>query len=316
MSKVDSLTKAKEKASVAFHQFTHIHQRNSECLYCFFEGGEDAKYYLFRIKENLPTADKEGIKDIKCGGKSIVLTVYELLQKHENPSYRKAKTAFFIDRDFDEPLSEELRKDIYETPCYSIENFYTTEDCFKDILKYEFKIDEFDPADEQLFKQSVDFFVEAQQAFHQSILEFNAWFKVIRKSGQKLKAKEFDSIDKLVKVEVHKVEKRYDIDQLYSLTELTRERDHSGIPLDEADLQQAQQSFSDYRCQFRGKQELGFFLEFLKKLKEDLCQSSPQHFLERKKISFPIPTSNALSALSQYADTPNCLRSYLRKFGI
>jgi hypothetical protein len=312
MSRVKNLTQAMGTGGAAFFKFTRIHKSKSHCLFCFFEG-EDAKYYGFRIKENLPGVDWEGID---CGGKSKVLAVYDVLKKHENLSYQQAKKAFFVDRDFDEPLSEELRKDIYETPCYSIENFYATENCFKSILKYEFKINEFDPADENLFKQSVVFFITAQQAFHQSILEFNAWFKVIRKSGKKLKAGEFDSIDKLVKVEVDKVEKRYDIDQLYSLTKLTRDRNPSGIPLDEVDLQQAKRSFSDYRCQFRGKQELGFVVEFLKKLKEDWCQSSPQHFPEKRKISFQIPTSNFLSALSQYADTPECLRIYLRKFGI
>jgi hypothetical protein len=314
MSKVERLTQAKEKGKTAFLEFTRAHTSNSHCLFCFFEG-EDAKYYMFRIKENLPGMDLVGID---CGGKSIVIEqVYDVLKRHENPSYQQAKKAFFVDRDFDEALSEELRKDIYETPCYSIENFYTTVNCFTSILKYEFKINEFDPADEKLFKQSVVFFTTAQQAFHQSsILEFNAWFKVIRKSGKELRG-EFDSIDKLVKVEVNKVEKLYNnIDQLYSLTKLTRDRDPSGVPLDEADLEQAKKSFSDYRCEFRGKQELGFVIEFLKKLKEDLCQSSPQHFPKKRKISFPIPTSNALSALSQYADTPDCLRTYLRKFGI
>lgn len=137
---------------------------------------------------------------------------------------------------------------------------------------------------------------------------------MIRKSRKELHAKNFDTIDKLVKIEVNNVEKLYDINQLYSLTKLTRERDSSGIPLDEANLQQAKQSFSDYRCQFRGKQELGFFLEFLKKLKEDLCQSYPQYFPEKRKITFQIPTSNFLSVLTQYADTPDCLRTYLRKF--
>lgn len=306
MSRVTNLNRARGTGSVAFLQFTRIHKSKSYCLFCFFEG-EDAKYYGFRIKENLSTVDWEGID---CGGKSEVLAVCEFLQKHENPSYREAKTAFFIDRDFDEPLSEEWQEAIYTTPCYSIENFYTTVNCFKGILKHEFKINEFDETDESLFQRSVDYFVNTQQAFHQNILEFNAWFKVIRKSGQKLHAGKFDSLDTLVKIEVNKVEKCYDIDLLYSSTKLTREGE------DEADLQQAIQSFSDYRCQFRGKQELGFFVEFLKKLKEDLCQPSPQYFPKTKKISFPIPTSNALSALSQYADTPDCLRTYLRKFGI
>jgi len=314
MSKVDNLTKAKEKGKTAFLKFTRIHKSKSHCLFCFFEG-EDAKYYGFRIKESLPWLDWEGIN---CGGKPIVIKqVYDVLKQHENPSYQQAKKAFFVDRDFDEPLSEELRKDIYETPCYSIENFYTTENCFKGILKYEFEINEFVEADKLLFQKSVDYFVNTQQAFHQSIREFNAWFKVIRKSGKELKkAGKFDSIDKLVKVEVDKVEQRYNIDQLYSLTKLTRERDQAGAPLDEAALEQARKSFSEpfYRCQFRGKQELGFFVEFLKKLKEDLCQSPPQYFPEERKISFQIPTSNALSTLSQYADTPECLRTYLRKF--
>lgn len=126
MLREKNLTQAMGTGSAAFLRFTRIHKSKLRYLFCFFEG-EDAKYYGVRIKENLPEVDWEGIS---CGGKLKVEEVYNVLKIHENPSYQVAKKAFFIDRDFDEPLSEELRKDIYETPCYSIENFYTTEDCF------------------------------------------------------------------------------------------------------------------------------------------------------------------------------------------
>ena len=46
---------------------------------------------------------------------------------------------FFIDRDFDDSLAM-TNKDLFETPCHSVENLYVQEDCLKEILKSEFHI--------------------------------------------------------------------------------------------------------------------------------------------------------------------------------
>lgn len=65
---------------------------------------------------------------------------------------------------------------------------------------------------------------------------------------------------------------------------------------------------------FRGKQEIEFLCKFLTKIKDDLCNNSPKHFDRKRKIAFSVPNlRDILSALSQYATTPECLRLYLKR---
>jgi len=51
---------------------------------------------------------------------------------------------YFIDRDFDPELKPELADILFETPCYSVENFYVTVTAFKKIVKGELMFSEMD----------------------------------------------------------------------------------------------------------------------------------------------------------------------------
>ncbi|OUD15713.1 DUF4435 domain-containing protein [Thioflexithrix psekupsensis] len=290
------------EASSAFLKFTRIHAKKPQSLICFFEGKQDSGYYFGRIKENLPNIDWE---EIVSDNKQNVIRLFNRLKDHE--MYRAAKKAFFVDRDFDEPLAEELRKEIYETPCYSIENFYTTESCFKHILKYEFKISEFSNVKiEQIFKQCLDCFNAIQSQFHKEITEFNAWHSVSTKNNLKNSLKD-KKIDDLINVTLNLLEPELNqVRKKYNLPEEARSFS--------VDIGIKSQSFQDKPCQFRGKQELQFFIKFLNKLVEELNKSEIKD-KTGNKINFQVPAeSNALSVLSQYADTPACLRNYLSTF--
>ena len=107
MSSVQSMRNDSQNNSVKFMEFTRICSKKPECLICFFEG-EDDKYYGFRIKEILGIESK----GIDCGGKQQVISLFRMLANHSHEPYRKAKTAFFVDRDFDDPQPPEIRADI------------------------------------------------------------------------------------------------------------------------------------------------------------------------------------------------------------
>jgi len=174
MLSVEAMNKGIKKHNVKFLEFTRIHANKPNCLICFFEG-EDARYYQIRIQENLHGGIE--LESIDCKGKKPVLELFELLETHSELKYRRAKTAFFVDRDFDPPLPPDKRTKIYE---------------------------------------------------------------------------------------------------------------------------------------------VAFFSKFLTKLKEELCVDKSQHFDKKRKIHFAIPTktSDILSQFSQYADTPQCLRNYLKQLSI
>ena len=92
MSYLDELRKSKDKPQVA--EFALSTGRYPRHLFCFFEGKDNA-YYVPRIKrytdEYLP---------IKCGGRENVLRLIS-----NRSEYAVYKTAYFVDRDFNEPYA-------------------------------------------------------------------------------------------------------------------------------------------------------------------------------------------------------------------
>lgn len=312
MVSVEAMHKDIKKHNVKFLEFTRIYSKKSNCLICFFEG-EDARYYGIRIQENLHGIEWEGID---CGGKEPVLELFRLLETHSELKYRRAKTAFFVDRDFDPPLPPDKRTKIYETPCHSIENLYTSLACFEQILKHGFKIREFVDDDKPFFNKCITLFTQTQKKFHDAIAPLNAWIMLMRKMEMKTSTPKKTSLNKIkfeqwVKIEVDNVTKQYTIDDIN-----TTFPERNDIP--EIEITTKVNSFSTIDCgkTFRGKYEIAFFSKFLTKLKDDLTAKSPKCFDKKRGISFFIPTSasDILSQFSQYADTPPCLRNYLKSF--
>jgi hypothetical protein len=309
MLSVEAMNKGIKNHNVKFLEFTRIHAKKSDCLICFFEG-EDARYYGIRIQENLNGIEWESID---CKGKQSVIELFELLETHSELKYRRAKKAFFVDRDFDPPLPSDKRTKIYETPCHSIENLYTSLACFEKILKHGFKINEFADEDEAFFKQCINLFTQTQKKFHDAIAPLNAWIMLMRKMETECSTPKKTSLNKIkfeqwVKIEIDNVNKQYTIDDINNTFP---ERDN--IP--EIEVTTKVNSFSTIDCGkiFRGKYEVTFLIKFLTILKDDLCASSPKHFDKKRKIHFCLPTSSdLLSQLSQYAETPRCLRDYLK----
>lgn len=311
MLRVEAMNQSVKNHPVKFLEFTRIHAKKPASLICFFEGGDDVKYYGIRIQENLHGMAWESIN---CGGKEMVLALHQILVTHGESTYREAKTAFFVDRDFDPPLPAEKRTKIYETPGYSIENFYTSLSCFKKILTQGFKIDEGQP----FFARCITLFTQTQKQFHQAIAPLNAWIMLVRERERADLTRPKTSLDriefkKLIKIKVNKISLLYSLQDINGLFP-----EHHEISDQEVMAKMA--SFSSIDCgqTFRGKYEMAFLSKFLTQLKEDLYTSFPTHFNKKKKIAFTLPKnpSDILSQLSHYADTPSCLRSYLMNLTI
>ncbi len=68
---------------------------------------------------------------------------------------------------------------------------------------------------------------------------------------------------------------------------------------------------------YRGKQNLDFYRVFLSKLKTDRCRKNGRKlFHNRGNVKLQLTKSNAISELSQYAETPECLRNFLECFEV
>lgn len=297
---VDKFREDREKGVVAFTEFTRSYnkqKKHQSVLYCFFEG-EDSKYYGIRINN---VVRPEKYKPLICRGKSEVLKIREMLS--ERKYYDNARTAYFVDRDFDRSIYEKGISQVYETPCYSVENFYTSVECFKNILKSEFNLTE---ADEN-FERFVELYIKLQEQFHNSVELLNAWIAchINRSSGLTLDKINFS---KLVRIDLIKAKASVN----YTLDDLCNKFPHlPAISQQELDAKKVELRAKIRQQSFRGKFEIEFLLSFLQKLKEQANKGIDPYFTGKIKVVLHLSRSNIISELSQYADTPKCLYSYL-----
>lgn len=280
--------------SVVYHKFEfHCKEENRNKLFCFFEG-KDAPYYSVRIREYF----KDDYLNFSCKNKGNVIKLYSKIKDKGN-NYR---LGFFIDKDFDSPIAN---PDIYETPFYSIENFYCTEYCIKNILKNEFYINE----EDSNFQPLINLYNEQLSIFSHSILFFNAWYHSLKtkKANESLLSTNVSLDDKLpnnfVNLEIGNITSNYDLDKI-------KEKYDKAIEVSEEDIQYSlnilKQGVLHYNL--RGKYMLQFLIEFCLFLSQD---SKTSKIYIKDNINMHTDKNIAISHFSNYALTPDCLNSYL-----
>lgn len=298
------IRQARNRGVVAYTKFCLDKKHNENCLFCFFEG-EDNKYYDERILK-YTNFKYSNIVNYNCGGKKQVIKVYHLIKN--NGLNKDIQMAFFIDRDF-EPYGIEDKKDIYQTPCYSIENFYCSVEAFKKIIHREFSLNFF----EEDFQKCVNDYIKAQNLFHQATCLLNAWIFYQRQ-------KENEEQRELVKLNDFKISKLFsklcinEIEGVEIDLNLINEKFPNSYKLDMDRFNEIYKNFQNINQQqaFRGK----FELEFLRNIIEDLRKKNKDktYFsLYRDCVRIDVNV-NPLSSLCQYADTPDCLISFLSQY--
>ena len=293
MSYVDALIQEKDRsASVGYAKFMLLTKQiadSNNYIFCFMEG-KDAPYYTPRVEYE---ASQEVIP-VVCGGKQAVIDVYKLVQ---HDSYAKYKKLFFIDKDYD---CMEYDENIYTTPCYSVENFYANIRVLQKVMKNEFYIL---PINEE-YCDIINLFNSNINKFNESILEFNAWYICIKKSGIKPNFSINDALSKIVKLQINNIEKQYTINSLNDIF-------NCNYIIDNIFYNEALEYLkTNMEYNIRGKYELSFFCKFLQFLIRD-ANHLRQYI--KQKISFTLVENNVLGQLSQYADTPESLKTYIQK---
>jgi hypothetical protein len=300
--RVSKMVKERDTISVYFLKFTALTSDITKTV-CFFEG-EDQKYFSVRLDLSKLNTKWAGID---CKGKINVLKIYRVITGH--PIYKKSLVAFFIDRDFDVPVSSNMRNLVYETPCYSIENLYCTEHCLKRVLEIEFKLGN-DPKRSELLKQVLENFKALLQQFQTSIRPLNVWIKAHRTKEMKEGYRSLNlnnvALDSFVKVEKDAVK------STYTPTDIQGFFPDCYILSDE-ELQNADRSLptEDSHLHFRGKYQLEFVRKYLENLRKECKDDTSPFFNPGNTVRLTLAKGNFISELSQYALTPNCLSDFL-----
>lgn len=295
-SLLNEMRDSRESANVAFITFCDYCAKYPDYAFCFFEG-EDGKYYNQRIKAIIG----DNIIPIKAGNKRNTLKAWRKISK--DSTYASINKMFFVDRDMDD-IPDGIDKNLYVTPCYSIENFYVSQDVFANIIQSEFSISKADKD----YEKCISTFSDLYQQFCLLMIEFNA-LVLIRKNknlGEDRVCLSKISTRKILDIKLSGISKgnKYDqiIDDLKNKLHATNEEINDAIKMINFK--------SDFSENFRGKNQLDFLVILISLLK--VANNSHSFFEEfRTSVSINL-TNNRLSELSQYAKTPNCLVNFLK----
>lgn len=285
------LLKKTYSSKVAFHKFVLLHRKHKTDLFCFFEGA-DSQYYFPRINLH-----NENNHPIICGNKDSVLKSYDFI-KSKYPSF---KTLFFTDQDFDDII---IKKDLYTTFGYSIENYYCSEIVLSRILKNEFFLEVTD----EKYTTIMDIFKKRQKEHFKATSLFNLWYYSAKKKA-KIECTSVNAIlgDKFIKDFIC-----FSFDSItsnYTLTDI-KKKFPDAIEISEDDLKSNLENFysKEPLMRFRGKYQIEFIIKFLNYIIDD---ANTHKKILKKKTKFRIDPAIILSQISQYAETPNCLKEFL-----
>ena len=232
------------------------------------------------------------------------MKAYQLISGKQE--YADTNMMFFIDRDYD-PLENALNN-VFQTPCYSIENFYTSSSCFSRFIVREFGIN---PIDED-YRMCVEDYLNRQREFHAETLYLNAWLSCQRKAEERYGQKSVVLAD----YKVSKLFSTISIDQITVKQaidiKLLNQHFPNAYKVSQEDLNKELDFYRNSDCQqlFRGK----FELEFLRKIIESLKSKNKEksYFHEHYSCVYADANINTMSTLSEFADTPECLIDFLR----
>lgn len=303
---IQKVKDARNKGVVAFSRYCQEKKKYQDYLFCFFEG-EDVKYYSPRI-EKYSGYEYNKIIHYNCGGKKGVLKALNLVEKNGDESF--VAKAFFIDSDYDQTkYNNDL---LYQTPCYSIENFYTSKKAFSRMLNREFGIN----TTEKDFLKCCSDYSKRQQEFHDKTIYINSWLACQRLQEETAESPKIVLSD----FKISKFFLELSIDSIVCKEEINREKLKELFPdsinIKESDIEEKMNYFKNGNMGrwFRGK----FEVEFLKKIIDSLkMKNKTGGYFSQKYTSVHIdPNVNILSTLQDYADTPQSLIDFLKQYQV
>lgn len=298
----EALTKTDEFI-VAKHLYESS-DKNKGSMVCFFEGKHDKDYYMTRIR----TICGDAI-EITCNCKKNVLQMYDEIPKEDRDKYR---LAYFIDRDFDEPLNN---PEIFETEGYSIENYYCTETAFHRILTEYFYLDLTRPKEKDTYDRAMNFYKHHFGEVHKVVAQFNHYYSAIKRKERELG--EIHPIElgdsfpsELGSVEVNSYNKCYSLESLNSSY-------GTSVSYEDLEFEKSNLDLNPFWC-YRGKYELqaleGIVTYIIKEAEGQ--RKTPREarvFQKNTKKTVPQPGSLLLT-FSTFAEITQKLRDYLKRF--
>lgn len=291
---VEQMRSKRTVSEALFKKFTEARDYFATHAFCFYEG-EDGKYYNSRVEKYWGT----NFISFIAGNKKEVLKIMEKIQS--DPLYADVCVMFFVDRDYDTSLAN-TNGDLFETPCYSIENLYAQECVLDRILRSEFGLNAMDSD----YLLCLADYRSRLAEFNQIIFKFNAIVKYKHLYAPEAKCK-FSNIktSHLAHISIGKITKssHYNAEISKLIEQLNIDEQILDAIENELRLEKTP------HLTLRGKNQLDFFVAIIMTFK-NLCISGSYFKKKLTRVRINI-TDNRLSELSQYAITPPELDRFL-----
>lgn len=298
MTYANRLRKSRNTVQNCYIQYNEIRCKRPEAFIAFLEG-YDAPYYLPFIESIIGTHPEQVI----CHNKANVISVYDSLLSKK--LLKKAKTGFFVDRDFDvNTVRIKDIKNFYVTEGYSVENYYCTKTALERILK---NYMHYNCANKD-YDVLVENYLTLQHQFNLAIVDFNAYYCSIKRNNIKVDwslSKEVPS--KYVAVDFT----NYAVVKGYNWKTIHHNYPAKPVPTADDVKQDASWIMKNAVMNVRGKYEFSFLIKFLQSLPKVV--NDPASGFEDHPMNFSLGYDDALSALAQYADKDNDLANYIRR---
>lgn len=271
----------RETSQSVYTEFISDRKYYKTHAFCFY-AREEGKYYNPRVEKKFKKIISYEVRNKR--------EVLKLLRRITSTDlYSNVCVMFFVDRKYDSNMNV-YNEELFETPCYSIENLYVQRECLEKILRSKFRLNETDND----FAKCMQDFEQRVTEFNNQILEFNALVYLRKEKDVDYL---FDSVktSHMIKVNVAKVSKTAEYDNIIN-------RIKEKLKIDNKEIEEAKNELinnGNFMQNFRGENQLDFFVEFVNDFK---C----------KNVHINI-TMSRLSELSQYALTPSSLESFLEK---
>lgn len=162
-----------------------ISSKEKTDVFIFFEGKDDYKYYLGRIK---PYISSKKYYNFCCESKKNVLKTYNMISEHSTINDEKM-TLYFVDSDYDGEYNNQISDDIFVTTSYSIENYYFTDDALETILYTIFGFSCNKENDRKDFTELLKNLKQYRDNVIKNIIYSNAWLSLQVKESRKVAKK-------------------------------------------------------------------------------------------------------------------------------
>lgn len=301
MSFLNALEVSMNEDTVITHMFLLEYNPHISAVHAFFEGKTDESFYGTYIR-NLKPEDWK-IKTYICGNKNKVYYAHrELSDKHE----KHQPLLFFVDKDLEDiiPINRLEDKSIYVTSYYSIENYIVTHDAIDRIWSELLR----QSSGTQVSDKLTEAFIAALEDIHSILIDIMSWALMHRREENSLnlgsiRTKDYFRIDDELKVI-----RKLDLNDMIILLDIQTKQNTT--PILKEKIIQCRDELLKYKPKeiIRGHNEIEFFVEFIKRLRE----TSAKKLGKPIRIHVEITSANAIDIMGPRVRIPEGLEVFLK----